>query len=67
MFIQSSSQLDARPAAKTHMIQDQGRGGVTVPGAVQVMCTCCIYARGLVSNIGGRRMVGLDLRGLFQS
>ena len=45
----------------------QGGGGVTIPGGVQGMCKCSTEGRGLVSNIDGRWMVGLDdLRGLFQ-
>ena len=42
-------------------------GGVTVPGGVQEKGRCGIEGCGLVANIGGMWMVGLDdLRGLFQ-
>ena len=35
---------------------------------VQEMLGCCTEGHGLVGNIGGRRMVGLDdLGGLFQT
>ena len=45
----------------------QGGGGVTVSGGVQEMWRCGTWRRGLVGNIGGRWMVGLDdLGGLFQ-
>ena len=44
-----------------------GGGEVTVPGGVQGTFSCCTMAHGLVGNIGGRWMVGLDdLGGLFQ-
>jgi len=39
----------------------QGGGGVTVPGDVQEMWRCGTEGCGLVG-----RVVGLDLRGLFQ-
>ena len=44
-----------------------GSGGVTKPGGVQGTSRCCAEGRGLVGNIGGRWVVGLDgLGGLFQ-
>ena len=45
----------------------QGGGGITIPGGVQEMFRCVTEGCGLVANIGGRWMVGLDdLGGLFQ-
>ena len=38
----------------------QGGGGVTVHGDVQEAFKCCTGGHGLVGNIGGRCMVGLD-------
>ena len=48
------------------MEQADHRGSeVIVPGGVQKMCSCGTEGHGLVSNIGGGWMVGLDdLRGL---
>ena len=44
----------------------KGGGGVTVPGGVQEIWRCGTKERGLVSNGGGRWLVGLgSLRGLF--
>ena len=37
-----------------------GGGGVTVPGGVQEPFRCRTEGHGLVGNIGGRWMVGLD-------
>jgi len=42
--------------------------GVTITGGVQEIFGCCTEGHGLVGNIGGRWMVGLDdLGSLFQS
>ena len=44
-----------------------GGGGDTDPGGVQEVCRCCTEGHGLVGNIGGRWMIGMDdLGGLFQ-
>ena len=39
---------------------DQGGGGVTIPGGVQGTYRCCTERHGLVGNIGDRWTVGLD-------
>ena len=42
-------------------------GGVTNSAGVQAMLRCCTEGHGLVGNIGGRWMIGMDdLGGLFQ-
>lgn len=42
-------------------------GGVTFPGVVQEKCRCGTQGHGLVGNISGRWMAGVDdLRELFQ-
>ena len=44
----------------------RGGGRVIIPGGVQELCRCGTEGCGLVSNIGGRWMVGPDdLRDLF--
>jgi len=45
----------------------QGGGGLTDPGGVQEMLTCCTEGHGLVGSTGGKWVVGLDeLGGLLQ-
>ena len=46
----------------------QGGDGVTVPGGVKETCRCFSKGHGLVGNIGGRWLVGLDdLSGFYDS
>jgi len=46
----------------------QGGDGVTVPVGVKETCRCFSKGHGLVGNIGGRWLVGLDdLSGFYDS
>ena len=49
------------------LLAAQEGGGVTIPGCVQEMFSCCTEGHCLVGNVGDRWMVGVDdLKGFFQ-